>query len=138
MNTTTHYLDQLLFNVLPYIAFFTFFLATIRRYRSRTFTYSSLSSHFLENRQHFWALVPLHYGILVVLAGHIVAFLVPRGILLWNSHPLRLYILEAAALIFGILTILGLSAAIVRRFTVSKLKIVTSPVDWLLFTLLVL
>ncbi|HSB16364.1 MAG TPA: respiratory nitrate reductase subunit gamma [Bryobacteraceae bacterium] len=138
MNTTTHYLDQLLFNVLPYIAFFTFFLATIRRYRSRTFTYSSLSSQFLENRQHFWALVPLHYGILVVLAGHIVAFLVPRGILLWNSHPLRLYILEAAALIFGILTILGLSAAIVRRFTVSKLKIVTSPVDWLLFALLVL
>jgi nitrate reductase gamma subunit len=138
MNNPGNYLDQLLFNVLPYIAFFTFFLVTIRRYRSRKFTYSSLSSQFLENQQHFWALVPFHYGILVVLTGHFVAFLVPRGILLWNSNPLRLYILEATALVFGILTLVGLSAAIIRRFTVSKVRIVTSPVDWLLFALLML
>lgn len=138
MNSSSHYLDQLLFNALPYMAFFTFFLVTIQRYRSRKFTYSSLSSQFVENQQHFWGLVPLHYGILVVLTGHFVAFLIPRGVLLWNSHPLRLYILEATALIFGILTLVGLSAAVIRRFTVSKVRIVTSPVDWLLFALLML
>jgi nitrate reductase gamma subunit len=138
MNSSSHYFDQLLFNGLPYMAFFTFFVMTIQRYRSRKFTYSSLSSQFLENKQHFWGLVPLHYGILVVLGGHIVAFLIPRGILLWNSHPLRLYVLEATALIFGILTLVGLSAAVVRRFTVTKVRIVTSSVDWLLFGLLIL
>ena len=40
----------LLFSVLPYVALFTFLLVTIQRYRSRAFTYSSLSSQFLENR----------------------------------------------------------------------------------------
>ena len=96
MNNAGQYLDQLLFNALPYMAVFTFFLMTIRRYRARTFTYSSLSSQFLENQQHFWGLVPFHYGVLVVLTGHFVAFLVPRGILLWNSHPCLLYTSDAA------------------------------------------
>jgi nitrate reductase gamma subunit len=138
MNNPGHYLDQLLFGALPYIAFFTFFLVTIQRYLSRQFTYSTLSSQFLENQQHFWGLVPFHYGILVVLTGHFVAFLVPRGVLLWNSHPLRLYMLEVTALVFGILTLVGLSAAIIRRLTVSKVRGVTSPVDWVLFALLML
>ncbi|MEO8593133.1 MAG: respiratory nitrate reductase subunit gamma [Candidatus Solibacter sp.] len=138
MNSAGQYFDQLLFNALPYMAVLTFFLMTVRRYRARTFTYSSLSSQFLENQQHFWGLVPFHYGILVVLGGHFVAFLVPREILLWNSHPLRLYILEGSALVFGILTMVGLGAAIVRRITVSKVKMVTSKLDWVLFALLML
>jgi nitrate reductase gamma subunit len=138
MNSLGLYLDPLLFNALPYVAFFVFFLVTIRRYRLRAFTYSSLSSQFLENRQHFWGLVPFHYGILVVLTGHLVAFLVPRWILLWNSDPLRLYILEASALVFGMLTVVGLGAAVVRRITVSKVKVVTSPMDWVLLALLII
>jgi nitrate reductase gamma subunit len=138
MNNSSHYLDQLLYMALPYVAFFTFFLVTITRYLSRKFTYSSLSSQFLENKQHFWGLVPLHYGILVVLTGHIVAFLTPRGILLWNSQPLRLYILESTALVFGILTVIGLTAAILRRIKVTKVRIVTSPLDWVVFALLMI
>ena len=89
------YLDGVLFGALPYVAMFTFFLVTIQRYRGQAFTYSSLSSQFLENRQHFWGLVPFHYGILVVLTGHLIAFLIPREILLWNSRPARLYVLDA-------------------------------------------
>ncbi|MBI4906575.1 MAG: respiratory nitrate reductase subunit gamma [Acidobacteria bacterium] len=138
MNEATHYLDQLLFVGLPYVAFFTFFLVTIQRYRSQKFTYSSLSSQFLENQQHFWGLVPFHYGILTVVGGHIVAFLIPRELLLWNSQPLRLYVLEVSALIFGLLSVVGLGAALVRRLTVSKVKRVTSTVDWILYVLLLL
>ena len=43
-------LDLLLFAVLPYVALFVFFLVTITRYRTRPFTYSSLSSQFLRAR----------------------------------------------------------------------------------------
>src|SRR5262245_9352424 len=136
MTDWTHYLDQLLFAVLPYVALFTLILVTIQRYRAQRFTYSSLSSQFLENQQHFWGLVPFHYGILVVLAGHIVAFLIPREILAWNSHPLRLYVLEASALVFGLLTLIGLLAMVSRRLGNSKLKVVTSPSDWILYGLL--
>lgn len=136
MNSMSNYLDLFFFLALPYVAFFTFFFVTIERYRNRKFTYSSLSSQFLENQQHFWGLVPFHYGILVVLTGHIVAFLVPREILWWNSKPLRLYILEGASLVFAILAAVGLVAAMIRRANVSKLRRVTSVVDWVLFFLL--
>lgn len=130
------YLDGLLFGVLPYVAIFTFLLVTIQRYRGQGFTYSSLSSQFLENEQHFYGLVPFHYGILVVLTGHVVAFLVPASILAWNSRPLRLYILETTGLIFGILTLVGLLLIISRRMTSWKVRTVTTWADWVVLALL--
>lgn len=138
MNSAATYLDPLLFAILPYVAMVVFLLGTIQRYRAQTFTYSSLSSQFLENQHHFWALVPFHYGILLVLAGHVVAFLVPRQVLLWNSQPLRLWILEATALAFGLLTLVGLLAILVRRFTDPKVKTVTTFADWLLYGMLLI
>ncbi len=133
-----HFLDQFLFIALPYVCLFTFFLMTIYRYRMQSFSYSSLSSQFLENKQHFWAVVPFHYGILVVTAGHLVAIMIPRSILLWNSHPLRLYILEVSALAFGLLTLVGLVGVIVRRFSNTKIRNVTTTTDWILFVMLLL
>lgn len=130
------YLDPLLFAVLPYMAFFTFFMGTIQRYRQRTFTYSSLSSQFLENERHFWSLVPFHYGILIVIAGHVVAFLFPRELLAFNAKPIRLYILEITALIFGLMTVVGLAASIVRRATEPKIRRVTTTSDWFLYAML--
>ena len=132
MTNTWGVLDPLLFGVLPYVALFTFFLVTIQRYRARTYSYSSLSSQFLENRQHFWGLVPFHYGILVVLTGHVLGFLIPRQILLWNSVPLRLYFLEVTGLAFALMALVGLAAAMVRRASVSKVLRVTTRRDWFL------
>jgi nitrate reductase gamma subunit len=128
--------NQFWFIVLPYVAIFIFFLGTIVRYRREPFSYSSLSSQFLENRKHFWGLVPFHYGIITVLAGHIIAFLLPRQILEWDSRPLRLYILEITALIFGLLAVVGLIGAINRRLTVSRVRQVTNLFDWIVLVLL--
>lgn len=133
---TLRMFDAFLFIALPYAAFAIFFIGTIARYRSRKFTYSSLSSQLLENRQHFWALVPFHYGILAVLAAHVVAFLLPGTVLAWNSRPLRLYVLEVGGLVFGILALVGLVAAVVRRIQNGKLRVVTSKSDWVVFGLL--
>ncbi|MEE9392812.1 MAG: respiratory nitrate reductase subunit gamma [Planctomycetota bacterium] len=131
-------LDNFLFVVLPYLSIVVFLLMTIQRYRQQTFTYSSLSSQFLENKHHFWGMVPFHYGILVVLAGHIIGFCVPRHIIAWNATPLRLYILEVTALIFGILTLVGFINVIIRRFKNTRVRKVTTPVDWLLYAILLL
>ncbi len=132
------HLDVPLFVVLPYLAVFTMLLVTIQRYRSATFTYSSLSSQFLENRKHFWALVPMHYGVLIILAGHLIGFLIPRGVLAWNSHPLRLYVLEITALSAGLITLVGMISVLVRRITTPKIKVVTTTADWILVGLLLL
>ncbi len=134
--TAQNYLDQLLFVVLPYLSLAVFFIETIRRYRVQTFTYSSLSSQFLENQQHFWSLVPFHYGIILVLLGHVVAFAIPRHVLIWNNQPLRLYILEIVALALGLLTVVGLLAVLVRRWVTPKVRVITSPADWILYILL--
>ncbi len=138
MATILQYLDPLLFAVLPYVALFTFFLMTIQRYRAATFTYSSLSSQFLENRRHFWAMVPFHYGILLVLSGHLLGLLIPNTILAWNSHPLRLYVLEITGLALGLLALVGLVSLVIRRLGTSNVRVVTSPADWVLYALLLL
>ena len=131
-------LDNVLFAVFPYVALVLFFLVTIQRYRQRSFSYSSLSSQFLENRHHFWGTVPFHWGILFVLAGHVVAFLTPRALLLWNGHPVRLWILEVTALAAGLLVLVGLVNIVVRRLSSAKVWTVTTKVDWLLYGLLLL
>ncbi len=133
---TQHTFDQFLFVGLPYICLVVFFLMTIYRYRTQSFSYSSLSSQFLENKQHFWAVVPFHYGVLIITAGHLVALFIPRSILAWNSHPLRLFILEVSALAFGFLTLLGMVGLIVRRLGNAKVRAVTVVSDWVLFGLL--
>lgn len=132
------WLDPVLFAVLPYVALVLFLAGTIWRYRAQKFTYSSLSSQFLENQHHFWALVPFHYGIIAITVGHLVGFLIPREVLLWNSRPLRLWILEASALAFGLLTLIGLLGIIVRRANDSKLRRVTSAADWIVYALLLI
>lgn len=136
--STQRVFDLFLFVALPYVCLFTFFLMTIYRYRAQSFSYSSLSSQFLENEKHFWTAVPFHYGVIVITVGHLVALFVPRSILAWNAHPLRLYILEVSALAFGLLTLIGLIGLIVRRVTTPKVRKVTTVSDWVLFTILML
>jgi len=82
--------------------------------------------------------VPFHYGILFVLFGNFVAFLVPSSILWWNSHPARLYILEISALIGSILTLVGFVALLLRRASHPRVRAVTSPSDWILGAMLLL
>lgn len=130
MNANPFFLDQVLFVVFPYVSVIIFLLVSIRRYRTEAFTFSSLSSQFLENQSHFWGLVPFHFGIITVLLGHLVAFLIPREVLAWNSHPIRLYVLEGSALIAALLTLVGLTSIILRRLTDRKVKKVTSWADW--------
>ncbi len=131
-------LDTILFVVMPYLAMGLFLVGTIVRYRKRPFSFSSLSSQFLENRAHFWAEVPFHYGILFVLAGHVVAFLFPRSLLAWNGEPIRLYVLEITALAGGALAIVGLLNIVTRRLTDVRARVVTSPMDWVVYALLFL
>ena len=120
---------QMLFGVFPYVAIILSVVVTLWRYFGDRFSYSSLSSQFLENRQLFWGSVPWHYGILFILTGHLVGFLIPGTVLAWNSLPLRLYILESTALAFGLLALWGLIVLIIRRALNARIRAVTSIMD---------
>jgi nitrate reductase gamma subunit len=128
--------DVLLFVALPYAAILLGVVATVERYRRHAFSCTSHSSQFLENRLHFWALMPFHIGILIVLLAHLVAFLLPGGVLAWNAVPMRWYLLETASFAAGVLALVGLGGAIVRRAAVPSVRLGTSRLDWVVYALL--
>jgi len=128
--------NTVLFVGLPYAAGLVFLVVTIQRYRSRSFSVSSLSSQFLEGKSLFWGAIPFHVGILVALAGHLLAFLLPGATLAWNSEPVRLIALEVTGFAFGLSVLVGLCALLFRRYTDARVRMVTSRMDIVLELLL--
>ena len=121
--------DDLLFGVFPYLCLIIAILGSVWRFLSDRFSYSSLSSQFLETRQLFWGSVAWHYGLLAVLTIHLVGFLFPETILSWNAEPMRLYVMEATGFTLALFTLGGLIMLIVRRFSSSRIRVVTSKMD---------
>ncbi len=129
-------LDNALFIGFPYVAVVVAVLMGIYRYFSDRFSYSSLSSQFLENRTLFWGSVPWHYGVIVVLSAHLLALVFPA---LWGdliADQTRLYILEVTGLALALMAVIGLTLLIVRRLTNPRAFAVTSVMDWVLLAVL--
>jgi len=131
-------LDKFLWVGFPYVALVLAIAVSILRFVWKPFSYSSLSSQFLENKQLFWGSGLWHWGIVWVLTGHLVAFLIPGQILAWNSAPFRLYLLEFTGLTAALLALVGIVALMVRRHTSSRVKVVTTAMDWILLGFLLL
>ncbi|HRD44376.1 MAG TPA: respiratory nitrate reductase subunit gamma, partial [Ferruginibacter sp.] len=89
-------------------------------------------------RKLFYGSVPFHWGVLFIFLGHLVAFLVPKGVLAWNSQPVRLLVLEITAFIFGISMLVGLVNLFIRRYTTPRLYPVTNKMDFVVYVLLIL
>lgn len=131
-------MNSIFFGYMPYLLLALAVVGSIYRFTTNKFSWSSQSSQFLENRALFFGSFPWHYGIVLVLLGHIIGFLVPGSILAWNSVPLRLYIFEASGLALGILALFGLLALIYRRLTNNRVKALTTSWDVLLLIILLI
>ena len=128
--------DVVLFAIFPYVAVVLAIAVGVYRYFSSRFSYSSLSSQFLENRQLFWGSVPWHYGVLLILAAHLLAAMFPH---FWASlvgTPSRLYTLEIIGMALTLATFVGLGLLIIRRLWSSRVLAVTSTMDWVLLAVL--
>ena len=126
----------LLFVVLPYVGFALAIVGTIYRLKYRKFSVSSLSTQLLENRKLFWGSISFHWGIVAVLTGHLLALLVPVGFQSWNGSPVRLYLLEITGFALGVWAFGGLILLIYRRLTSRRIAVVTTPMDYVVLTLL--
>ena len=131
-------MDKVLFGVMPYILLMTAIVGAIWRFKSNKYTWSSQSSQFLENKTLFFGSFPWHYWIITILLGHLLGLFIPKSIVLWNSVPLRLYVLELTALALGFLALFGLLALTYRRLTNSRVKAVTSGWDVLVLIILLI
>ena len=121
--------DMIFFIVLPYIALTLIIAVSIYRSVYREFTVTSLSSQLLERDKLYWGSISFHYGLVIVLLGHLFALLLPKGQLLWNAVPIRLYLLELSGLALGIWAVVGLSILIYRRARDKRVRAVTSVMD---------
>lgn len=131
-------LDQLLFVIFPYAAALLAVVVTTQRFIRDGFSYSSLSSQFLESNELFYGSVAWHIGILGAITGHVIGLLFPSSVLWFNGVPVRLYILEGTGLLFGLLALVGLVSLIIRRVTVARIRAVTSLMDIVVLLLLLI
>jgi nitrate reductase gamma subunit len=128
--------DTILFAVFPYVAVSLAVAGGLLRYSKDRFSFSSQSSEFLEKREPFWCPVPGHYGMLLILTAHLLAFLFPGAWAVLVGDPVRLYALEITGLALALMTIIGLVLLIARRFQRARIFAVTTPLDWALLAVL--
>ena len=128
--------DLVLFGVFPYVALAVAIAGGLYRYYRDRFTFSSFSSQFLENRALFWGSVPWHYGILILLFGHLIGWLLPDGVATFNSVPLRLYILEVTALGLGLSALFGIALLLYRRVHYPRVRAASTWMDIVLLVVL--
>jgi nitrate reductase gamma subunit len=128
--------NSLLFGAFPYIALTLAVAVTAYRMVYRPFSVSAQSSQFLEQKRLFFGSVAMHWGLVLVLLGHLVALLLPKGLLLWNAVPVRLYLLEITGLALGIWALFGTYLLLARRISVARVRAASTPMDYLVLVVL--
>jgi len=121
--------DQFLFIGLPYLALTSLVIGSLIRYRISAFSYSSLSTQFLENKWLAWSSLPWHVGILVILLGHLLAFCFPGIWTALTSVQWFLLCVEAVGMIASLLCLGSLIILLIRRFVDARLQAVTNHMD---------
>jgi len=129
--------DAFFFIGLPYIAVFVMVFGSLYRYYSNRFSYSSLSSQFLESKRLLWGSMPWHLGILIILIGHLIPIFAPE---LWQALTANFYFLitvEVVGVIAAFLSLVGLAVLLYRRLTSAKIQAVTTSADLTVLGLLI-
>ncbi|MEV0350214.1 respiratory nitrate reductase subunit gamma [Nonomuraea sp. NPDC050680] len=131
-------LDILLWVVAPYVALTVFVLGHVWRYRYDKFGWTTRSSQMYESRLLRVGSPLFHFGILVVLLGHIGGLVIPKS---WTEAA---GVSEAAyhagavllGTIAGLATLGGLAILIYRRRTVGPVFTATTRNDKLMYVVL--
>ncbi len=129
-------IDSFLFVGLPYAAVLIFLAGSIYRIYNYGYTVTSHSSQFLESRKLFWGSRFFHSGIVVILIGHIIGFLIPKTVIFMTTKPLAMFIIEISAFAFASLSFIGIILLIFRRITVKRLYSVTPIMDIVVYVVI--
>ncbi|WP_416519330.1 respiratory nitrate reductase subunit gamma [Streptomyces achromogenes] len=129
----------LLWGALPYVALALLVAGLVWRYRYDKYGWTTRSSQVYESRLLNIASPVFHYGILFVLAGHLVGLFVPvswteaSGVDEHAYHLLSLYGGTAA----GVLTVAGIALLVYRRRTRAPVFRATTANDKAMYLLLI-
>ena len=130
--------DQLLWVVFPYIALTVFVLGLVWRYSSDPYGWTSKSSELLEKKWLSWGNQLLHCGFVAVFVGHVIGLLIPpdvdasASLTTANYHVVAFYGGSAA----GLVAMAGLVILTVRRVGIKRVRVTSTPSDFLTLGLL--
>jgi nitrate reductase gamma subunit len=131
-------MTTLLWTILPYVTLLTFALGTVWRYRYDKFGWTTRSSQLYETTVLRWGSPMFHFGILLVLIGHVGGLLVPKewteavGITEHAYHLLAVFLGTVA----GVFTVVGLAVLIARRRLVGPVFAATTRNDKAMYVVL--
>ncbi|MEV0969934.1 respiratory nitrate reductase subunit gamma [Microtetraspora glauca] len=133
-------LDLILWGIAPYLALTVFVLGHVWRYRYDKFGWTTRSSQLYESRLLRVGSPLFHFGILMVLLGHVGGLLVPKS---WTEAvgvSEETYHITAVVLgtVAGVCTVGGLAILIYRRRTVGPVFMATTRNDKLMYAMLAL
>lgn len=132
-------LDVLLWGVLPYVVLVVVVTGTAWRYRYDRFGWTTRSSQLYESRLLRLGSPLFHFGLLVVIVGHVIGLLIPKS---WTDAvglSQEAYHVQALALgaIAGFCTLVGIGILIYRRRTTGPVFMATTRNDKLMYVVLV-
>lgn len=111
-------LNLFLFGIYPYLCLAVLFLGSLIRYDREPYSWKSDSSQMLRTGRYTNLANNLfHFGVIVVVLGHFVGFLMPEPLVLWLMSPTQHMLLAMiVGGIAGVIAIIGLTMMIYRRF----------------------
>jgi nitrate reductase gamma subunit len=132
-------LDVLLWGVLPYVTIAILVAGTIWRYRYDKFGWTTRSSELYESRLLRIGSPLFHFGILVVVIGHVIGLVIPKDLTDAVGLSQEAYHVQALLLggIAGFCTLVGVGILIYRRRTTGPVFMATTRNDKLMYVVLV-
>ena len=131
-------LGILLWIIIPYVAIATFALGHIWRYRYDKFGWTTRSSQLYESRLLRLGSPLFHFGILLVIGGHVFGILVPEAATSAVGISEHAYHVVAVALgsVSGFMTVAGMTILIYRRRVTGPVFSATTRNDKVMYLLL--
>ncbi|HEX6403972.1 MAG TPA: respiratory nitrate reductase subunit gamma [Pseudonocardiaceae bacterium] len=131
-------MTTVLWLTVPYVAFTSFLLGHLWRYRHDQFGWTTRSSQLYESRLLRLGSPLFHFGLLAVLAGHVLGILVPVSwTAAWAVSDVAYHVVSVSlGTLSGLATVVGLAILLYRRVTVPAVRSATTRIDKIMYTLL--
>lgn len=132
-------LDTALWGVLPYLTIAVLVGGTIWRYRYDQFGWTTRSSQVYESRLLRVGSPLFHFGILVVLVGHVIGLVIPESWTASAGLTEGAYHVQALVLggVAGVATLAGVAVLVYRRRTTGPVFMATTRNDKTMYAVLV-
>nr|WP_162472302.1 respiratory nitrate reductase subunit gamma [Tomitella biformata] len=130
--------QEIFWDVVPYVSLAILIVGLTWRYRYDKFGWTTRSSELYESKLLSVASPMFHYGILVVIVGHVIGLVIPQSWTAAIGIDEHLYHWSALILggIAGLATLVGIGLLIYRRRTIGPVFIATTKNDKLMYVAL--